>query len=325
MSYNQTIINKYFIPLILTAIDDKNKKEIEYLVNENNIGKNNDELDIVYELFKKFLLNPERFQFIVESCTSYMNISSRFVNELMKNDNKELLEILFKYHLKFFDSEFIINLLINSKNKTPLSDVNLCQQINNNKYKLSTELNYDKIYNYSSSLYLFKACENGNESQVKYLIEHGADINIRIKDNITPFLKACESGNINLVKYLVKLGANIKIEDIYHNTPIFYACSSGNDHLVKYLVKRGANINKTNIENETPLFNACLSGNIHLVKYLVKCGIDINKENKRGITPLFYACSKKHEDVIKYLVELGASINDSGKTLLSVVEWKTKL
>ena len=43
----------------------------------------------------------------------------------MKDNNKKLLKVLFKKHLKFFDNEFILNLLLNYKNQTRLSDTNL--------------------------------------------------------------------------------------------------------------------------------------------------------------------------------------------------------
>ena len=44
------------------AIDNKNKKEIENLCNNN---KNKIENDIVYEIYNKNELNSDRFQFII--------------------------------------------------------------------------------------------------------------------------------------------------------------------------------------------------------------------------------------------------------------------
>jgi len=47
---------------------------------------------------------------------------------------------------------------------------------------------------------LYKACENENEAIIKYLVEHGADINKEKKDGETPLFKACKSGNEAIVK-----------------------------------------------------------------------------------------------------------------------------
>jgi len=164
----------------LTAIYNKNKKEIEILYNKNS--KNDIEKDIVYEIYNKNELNSERLQFIIENCTEYLNISSSLIKVLMKNNNKELLEILFKNYLKFFSNEFILNLLKYYESKKPMSDFELYPEINNNKYKISTEL--DENFNYfDSSYYLFNACKSGNEVVVKFLLEHGADLTIKDKDN----------------------------------------------------------------------------------------------------------------------------------------------
>jgi len=233
---------------LITAIDKKDKKKIEnsylYLLSTNN--ENNKiikEKDIVYEIYIKNKLNSERFQFIIENCISYINVSSFLIKKLMKDNNKDLLEILFIYHIKFFDIDIILKFLISHKNRIPISNSKLNILINNEKYKLSTELNenYDR---YDSSYYLFNACESGNEAAVKFLLEHGADLTIKDKDNRIALAKACSNGNIHLVKYLIQHGADINNEYNSGVTHIFNACSSGNLDLVKYLVKQKANINK---------------------------------------------------------------------------------
>jgi len=59
----------------------------------------------------------------------------------MKDDNKEILEILFKNHFKFFDKYIIIDFLNYYKNQIPISDAELFIKINNEKYKISTDVN----------------------------------------------------------------------------------------------------------------------------------------------------------------------------------------
>ncbi|ORX65883.1 ankyrin, partial [Anaeromyces robustus] len=61
---------------------------------------------------------------------------------------------------------------------------------------------------------------DGNEDLVKYLIEHGADINKENEDGKTPLFWACESGNEDLVKYLIDLGADINKENEKGETPL---------------------------------------------------------------------------------------------------------
>ena len=54
---------------------------------------------------------------------------------------------------------------------------------------------------------MFDACRSGNESLVKYLIEHGADIDKENKDEETPLDLAYDLGYGNIIRYLEGKGA----------------------------------------------------------------------------------------------------------------------
>ena len=132
------IINDNLIQSFLIAIDNKNKEEIKFLYNEKY--KKGTENDIVFEMYSQRELNSERLKFIIENCNSYLNISSSLIKQLMKDNNKGLLEILFKNHLNFFDNELILNLLNHYENQMSITNTELSTLINNDKYKLSSEL-----------------------------------------------------------------------------------------------------------------------------------------------------------------------------------------
>jgi len=290
-------------------IDDKNNNEVKQLTIKNDEIENE----------KNNQLINERLLFIIKNSTSQLDVFSSLVTNLMKDNNKYLLETIFERYLKFFDNEMIIKLLSYYRNRIPISNSDLYKQLDNDKYKISTELNENIFVKYDSSYYLFNACLLGNKFMVKYLVEHGADIKIKDKNNRMAFSNACESGNEHLVRYLVRLGADINHEDNDGKTPLFNACWSGNENIVKYLVEHGADVNKKDIGGLTPLFNACNHGHENIVKYLVEHGADVNKECSIGTTPLFDACNYGHENIVNYLVEHGADINKKrydGKTPL---------
>eukprot|EP00833_Pecoramyces_ruminatium_P015430 jgi/Orpsp1_1/1189462/evm.model.d7180000072215.1 len=272
----------------------------------------------------------------------------------------------------------------------------------NTKYKLET-IKYiqDGFYSHINDKYtckeiktpLFLACEQENESMVKYLVEHGADVNevyecrkytkgsngiryyylcniIKVK---SPLSMACEKGNESIVKCLVEHGADINAKYEYLDyekleiiTPLMYACKNGNVSIVNYLIEHGADINITfdlvnyqriedyygsficknirYIKFQTPLTIACKEENESVVKSLIDHGADINKEynlfeyqedneylsnkydnedekdnkyyknywNYKLIkikTPLTIACKRNNETMVKYLVEQGAKVN----------------
>jgi len=150
------------ILLYVEAIDNKNREEIKNLIiNGNNTNKK----DVVYELYENNLLTAERLQFIIENCNNDLKISTPLIKRLIKDNSIEILQIIFK-SIKFFDHDFILNLLFYYKNRKPLSSDALNQFISNEKYEISTDDNY---YN-ESYQYLICACRSGKEYLAKKLI-----------------------------------------------------------------------------------------------------------------------------------------------------------
>jgi len=80
---------------------------------------------------------------------------------------------------------------------------------------------------------LYYAYKNGNENVVKYLIELGAIVNNKrtlYNSNGIPLFDACSNGNETIVKYLIKYlieqGANINVKNKHGETALFMACES---------------------------------------------------------------------------------------------------
>ena len=53
---------------------------------------------------------------------------------------------------------------------------------------------------------IFNVCIGGHMIIIKYLVEHGTDINKEDNDGFTPLYNACEEGHEDVVKYLVEHG-----------------------------------------------------------------------------------------------------------------------
>ena len=270
----------------------------------NSINKK----DILLEIYNENELKPEKLKSLINDNHYDLYISSSLIKLLIKENEMELLKIIFD-NLNLYDNEFIKWLLLLYKNTTFISTKNLNHEISKDKYKII--IDYEKKNNFYYRLRYRKTykIENMNKNLIYYLVEHGIDIN---KDNMykeRPLFYACRSGNKDLLEYLVEHGANINKEHKNDETALFIACKSGDKNLVEYLVDHEADINKENKFNETPLFYACKSGNKDLIEYLVEHGADINKLNKDGETVLFIACKSGNMVLVEYLVEHGADIN----------------
>ncbi len=147
---------------------------------------------------------------------------------------------------------------------------------------------------------------------IKLLLDHGADVNARIKDSTetrtvftnqwldengaTAFLRASQSGDIVLMKLLLAHGADPKIDTVLHVTALQVAAGIGWVEGITYEWSPDATL--------------------EAVKMLLDLGLDPNAQADTGRTALHGAAHKGRTDVIQVLVDHGAKLDvrDYGNT-----------
>eukprot|EP00833_Pecoramyces_ruminatium_P013773 jgi/Orpsp1_1/1187805/evm.model.d7180000060294.1 len=165
---------------------------------------------------------------------------------------------------------------------------------------------------------LISAIRFCNEPLIRYMVEHGADVNKMVKENTinglcwrSPLYYAFERGNEFIIRYLVEQGAEDKDllnqNQIFINNPLITACKKQKESLIKYLVELGFNINCTSYKY-TPLIAACENNDMKIIKYLIENGADVNLRSKE-YTPLTMACKINNSELVDYLIQQGAYIN----------------
>ena len=83
-------------------------------------------------------------------------------------------------------------------------------------------------------------------SQVRSLIENGADVNVRDPDTgYTALHLAAGAGNMEIVKFLVAKGADVNAANEGGWTPLHCAIAPGRRDLVQWLIANGADVNKS--------------------------------------------------------------------------------
>lgn len=156
---------------------------------------------------------------------------------------------------------------------------------------------------YGESLWLIK------EIKEKYSDLYDSQINNVNYWKETPLAIAIKKNNISIVKFLLNNGAQINLKNSkksYLVTAIYY----NKKEISKYLLTKGADVNQIDYKNKkTALHYAIEKGNYDLVKALLLKNADINAKDINGEKPFHYAVKSTFE-ICKLLLKHKPKIND---------------
>ena len=82
---------------------------------------------------------------------------------------------------------------------------------------------------------------------IKFLIEHGADVNDGNSENDLPLHQACDQNDLEFVKYLIEHGADVNGENYSGQTALSKAIIKGNYPIVLLLLENGAYVTDDDI------------------------------------------------------------------------------
>lgn len=156
---------------------------------------------------------------------------------------------------------------------------------------------FEKAFFADPNKALLTSVRKNNLENVKKALAYGADINARGQEGETAIWEALAKKNIQIFEYLVENGAdiNLKVEGV---TPIFVAILYGGPEDVEYLIKKGADVNIRGEGGNTALIWAASRGDNKIVKLLIDNGADINAKDNKGQTALSLAKYKKTREIL---------------------------
>ncbi|XP_062575328.1 ankyrin repeat domain-containing protein 50-like [Saccostrea cucullata] len=161
---------------------------------------------------------------------------------------------------------------------------------------------------------LSAACENGQSTIVKYLIDK-VDVN-EVCDECDPALhSAATSGHLAIVEYLVEHGADVNLLSSSKENPLYFAAMKGHLHIIRYLLDHGADI--CGSIDTSSLCVASGEGYLEVVEELIKRGADVNLCDRNEQSPLCYASKSGHLKTVKFLLQNDADINVGASCLSS--------
>ncbi|XP_052281428.1 kinase D-interacting substrate of 220 kDa B-like isoform X3 [Dreissena polymorpha] len=176
----------------------------------------------------------------------------------------------------------------------------------------------------SGQTFLMLACQKGEISLVRELLEAGIDPNAKDNDNWTALTYAAKDGYLEICIELLEKGAHVEHRDMYYWTALMWASYKGRTEVVQELLDRGADPNIKAEHNMSCLCWAAGRGHLEVVRSLVEKGAKVNSTDKYGTTPLIWACRKGHAEIVKILLESGALVDNTGMDSLTAVLVATK-
>jgi ankyrin repeat protein len=169
---------------------------------------------------------------------------------------------------------------------------------------------------------LHDAAGQGQEAAVKFLLERGANPNIRCEgDYAFPLHFACEKQRFAIIRLLVEHGADTVGEGDYHELGVIGWATAwdyieAKKEIVDYLLTHGARHN---------IFSAVAMGETDSIRRLVsesRANLDrrMDYANRRG-RPIHLAVTKKQPESLRTLLDLGAdmvAVDEASFTALDV-------
>ncbi|KAI1747286.1 ankyrin repeat-containing domain protein [Xylaria castorea] len=153
---------------------------------------------------------------------------------------------------------------------------------------------------------------------VQYLVDTcKADINLAGGDLKYPIIQACRKSNLEIIRFLVEAGADVNVKDHAGRSPIHLLYYSGyND--IDVLVDHGADLEARDKLGRTAVHYAAAIGDEKDVEELLKSSkIDVNQSDDDGWTPLMWACLQRKTWNLDYVADVllarGADIWVRGK------------
>lgn len=150
------------------------------------------------------------------------------------------------------------------------------------------------------------AVVQGNDEEVRSLVEQGADLEAIGGFGRTALAFAAWAGNLEITRFLAEKGALLEALDDTGRTPLALAASYGHADVVEYLIRQGAILESTDNGGLTPLLWAALNGHTACVSRLLEGGCNLDATDEDGMTALKLAAVFNKLDVVKLLVENGA-------------------
>ncbi|KAG9410813.1 hypothetical protein AC1031_018835 [Aphanomyces cochlioides] len=156
---------------------------------------------------------------------------------------------------------------------------------------------------------------------IDVLLEHGADVNAKDYDGLTPLMVVASYGNLQLLKFVMSRAPSIRLNAVDNKgfSALHHACAKNQVEICDYLVALASDqqvvLNTASYGGMFPLHVLAILGHVECACALQQGPCDVNVRDAEGRTPLHLAIASNHSAFVTFLLEMGA--DPSAKDALS--------
>ena len=154
---------------------------------------------------------------------------------------------------------------------------------------------------------LHHCAENGFTTSVKRLLSI-RNINVNVKDDeygMTPLDYAALNGHVEIIRFLLQNGAEVNVKNNGGIAPLHCSAWNGHVDILHLLVENGANLEAQDRNGWRALHDAAVNGHLPFIQELISIyHVDINARRNNGRTALREASGRP--DIIAFLQANGA-------------------
>jgi len=305
----QTINNT---KLLFHSIECNNYKTAKFLL-KNGVqidNLNTESKNIIEYLIEKRKLDLKNFFYILNIVKNASLIIPEVLCQLIKCKDLKFIKTILYYN--YYDIPLILDLLLDYKNRTPLSKRKLQNKIYNLNKGIIKINNKTKTGHYP----FIKAIENSNEftivknngiELVKLFMGYAKknyiflDLNEKDVEGYYPLLKAIENNDIEIVKLLMQYANN-------HHIVLNLNEKLLSPKVTRISEKDHLKLKKKHNYGRYPLLEAVKKNNVEMVNLLMEYAstngviLELNEKDKYGYYPLLFAIFNNNIEIVELLM-----------------------
>ena len=163
------------------------------------------------------------------------------------------------------------------------------------------------------------ALERGNREIFRYLLDGesadwGSSYSFSSKHTDEALLEATKHGQLATIKYLTNIGLAVENRQSFLNSSMVANAGRDAKAMVEDIITLGAEIEYVSEAGYTALMSAAANNSLEVLSYLLDSGADINQTNQRGDTALISAAFNNHLETVAYLLEIGVDVKKANKS-----------